>query len=90
MTMSRAEDAVRKAKRLLFFYRDQLVAVFFDAVGVVGVVGVDVGLVVLVAVVVVLVAVVVVVAAATAVVDDAGIRYGVQQYVVSRFSSVMR
>lgn len=83
MTMSRAEDAVRKAKRLPFFYRDQLVAVFFDAVGVVGVVGVDVGLVVLVAVVVV-------VAAATAVVDDAGIRYGVQQYVVSRFSSVMR
>lgn len=83
MTMSRAEDAVRKAKKLLFFYRDQLVAVFFDAVGVVGVVGVDVGLVVLVAVVVV-------VAAATAVVDDAGIRYGVQQYVVSRFSSVMR
>lgn len=63
-----------------FFYRDQLVAVFFDAVGVVGV---DVGLVVLVAVVVV-------VAAVTAVVDDAGIRYGVQQYVVSRFSSVMR
>lgn len=83
MTMSRAEDAVRKAKRLFFFYRDQLVAVFFDAVGVVCVVGVDVGLVVLVAVVVV-------VAAATAVVDDAGIRYGVQQYVVSRFSSVMR
>lgn len=66
-----------------FFYRDQLVAVFFDAVGVVGVVGVDVGLVVLVAVVVV-------VAAATAGVDDAGIRYGFQQYVVSRFSSVMR